>query len=64
MARWVLGCPHCNEDFTHKEVRSDTGAFAWSAVKPEFPDGGLNVICPNCNKLSVYQRSELTYHTS
>ena len=61
MARWVFICPHCKVDFTHTEVPSDAGVFAWSAEKPKFPDGGVTAICPNCNTSHVYQRYMLAY---
>ena len=64
MARWVLDCPNCNKNFTHTEIPSDVGAFAWSGAKPEFPESGLSVTCPNCNKIAVYQRYELVYKAS
>ena len=28
---------------------------------PEFPDGGLTVACPTCQKATVFQRFELMY---
>jgi hypothetical protein len=61
MARWVLICPNCNTDFTYTDAPLDVGAFAWSGVKPEFPQGGLSASCPNCNAENVYQRRELMY---
>jgi hypothetical protein len=64
MARWVLECQECRKDFTHSEVLTDSGVFAWSGIKPEFPDGGLTVICPNCNTSGLYQRRQLAYRTS
>jgi hypothetical protein len=68
MAHWVLSCPDCNKDFTHSEIpensASVTDPFTGSAVKPEFPVGGFSVLCPNCKKISVYQRYELTYRGS
>lgn len=65
MARWVLNCPDCSKDFTHSEI-PDAKSFGpdpytASAVKPEFPKGGLTVACPNCKSKSIYQRYELTY---
>jgi hypothetical protein len=69
MARWVLGCPDCKEDFTHSqvEIRSQTSVqdpFSWLGDKPEFPTSGLMLECPNCKKTSVYRRTQLTYRAS
>jgi hypothetical protein len=66
MARWVLGCPRCNEDFTHSHIdlesqRSFNDPFAWLVEKPEFPDNGIKLACPNCKTVSVYKRTQLIY---
>ena len=64
--RWVLGCPDCNQEFTHSEVDPEyqtplLDPFAWIGDKPKFPDAGLSMECPNCKKVSVYNRYQLTY---
>lgn len=65
MARWVLFCPVCNKDFTHSEIPESgshfTDPFLGDFIKPEFPEGGLRVVCPNCRSTSVYQRYQLIY---
>jgi endogenous inhibitor of DNA gyrase (YacG/DUF329 family) len=65
MARWVLDCPNCNKEFTHTNINDRGSAlrdpFTSPEAKPEFPDGGLSVVCPNCKNTSVYQRYQLTY---
>jgi hypothetical protein len=63
MPQWVLNCQHCYKPFTHGEI--DLASLAsydrlW-APKPNFPEGGLRVKCPNCKKPSTYQRYELMY---
>jgi endogenous inhibitor of DNA gyrase (YacG/DUF329 family) len=68
MARWILHCPSCDKDFSHSEI-SDSSSFVrdpftMSAPKPEFPDGGLKLVCPNCQSTSVYQRHQLIYQAS
>jgi hypothetical protein len=30
--------------------------------KPEFPEGGSELECPNCGHKDTYQRHELVYH--
>jgi len=64
MAHWLLGCPECNKDFMYTEVPLDIGVFACSGVKPEFPDCGLSVVCPNCQISSIYKRNQLTYQAT
>ncbi len=67
MARWVLGCPKCNVDFTHAEISPDDrlpDPFLRNPAKPEFPTGGLTIMCPNCGKASVYQRHQLIYRAA
>jgi hypothetical protein len=68
MARWVLDCPDCNEDFTQSEIpESDSlvpDPFTGSVAKPEFPTDGLSLRCPNCKTTSVYQRYQLIYRAS
>lgn len=66
MARWVLGCPACKNDFTYSQIDSDSESsfqdpFAWLGEKPKFPPAGLKVECPCCKETSVYKRNELVY---
>ena len=67
MAQWVLSCSYCHKDFTHakisaiEETRPADPFLMWSGAKPEFPPGGVTLICPNCEKSSSYQRHELAY---
>ena len=66
MARWVLGCPKCKQDFTHTEIPTDPAKreidhFLGVEPKPEFPPRGLKMECPNCKKTSVFQRYQLIY---
>jgi endogenous inhibitor of DNA gyrase (YacG/DUF329 family) len=65
MARWVLACPECQQEFTHSEIvpsaLRELDPFTRTEVKPEFPSGGLNVLCPHCSQPSVYQRYQLLY---
>jgi len=66
MPRWVLDCPECGEEFTHSEIDVENrspllDSFAWIGDKPEIPQEGVSLVCPNCSKVSVYKRHELTY---
>jgi hypothetical protein len=67
MARWVLYCSHCDAEITHSQiyegVSSIPGPFE-SVTKPEFPDGGLSLVCTNCKGTSVYLRHQLLYKAS
>jgi hypothetical protein len=70
VALWVLGCPDCHEYFTHSAILTSgqlqlTDPFeTWLEPKPEFPEGGMAIVCPNCNKTSTYQRHELVFRVS
>jgi phage FluMu protein Com len=62
MAHWVLRCPRCDKEITHSEIpgggRFDP--YLSTIPKPEFPKGGLKLECPHCNRISLFQRYQLT----
>ena len=63
MPHWILNCPDCKKDFTHSEVKLEEKPFQalMFPFKPEFPDGGAPLECPNCKNTSTFQRFQLTY---
>jgi uncharacterized C2H2 Zn-finger protein len=63
MANWLLDCPECKKHFVHSEVVfSEVLPDRWvNVLKPEFPDGGATLECPNCKAVSVYKRHQLKY---
>jgi predicted RNA-binding Zn-ribbon protein involved in translation (DUF1610 family) len=63
MERWVLNCEKCNVDIAYSEVEKVRDPFA-AFIKPEFPNGGLKIDCPNCGETSIYQRHQLVYRAS
>ena len=63
MPQCVLNCQHCHKPVTRGEINLASLASydpLW-APKPDFPEGGLRMMCPNCKKPSIYQRYELMY---
>jgi len=69
VSRWVLGCPKCGKEFMHSEIDSEHRSplldpFAWIGDKPEMPEAGVKLKCPNCSKVSVYKRYQLTYRAT
>lgn len=68
MARWVLNCPRCKREFVHRDIPADFSTvrdpFVGFATKPEFPKGGLTMLCPNCKEAALYQRHQLVYRAS
>jgi len=67
--RWVLGCPECEQEFTHSEINADyrqpeIDPFSWIGDKPEMANAGVILECPNCKKKSVYKRYQLTYRAT
>ena len=61
MPRWVLNCPSCQKEFTHTEIERRSFQDYYLEPKPDFPEEGLSVQCPNCKTSSVYHRRHLTY---
>jgi hypothetical protein len=62
-----LGCANCKTDITHSEIPADgrlPDTFLRGAPKPEFPNEGVTVKCPNCGEAAVYERHQLTYRMS
>lgn len=68
MARWVLDCSKCGNEFTVSQITESDWTFRDSFIgflaKPEFPDGGLIVICPSCKASSICQRYQLLYRAA
>lgn len=68
MPRWVLNCHLCGTEFTHSQIQDSDlrvyDPFAQIDIKPEFPDGGQSLVCPICQRASVYQQYQLIYRTS
>jgi len=63
MARWTLRCDNCNFEFTHSMIGDSGVANFLEAPKPEFPEGGAELECPNCGRKDTYQRHELAYES-
>jgi hypothetical protein len=69
VARWVLGCSDCNQEFTHSEIDTEHQSmlldpFALIGDKPELPDAGVSLQCPNCKNVTVYKRHQLVYRAT
>jgi hypothetical protein len=69
MPRWILGCPNCNQEFTHSEIDTQSRTplldpFSWIADKPKLPEAGTRLECPNCKKVSIYKRHQLIYRAT
>jgi hypothetical protein len=62
MPRWTLKCDNCDFEFTHSMIQ-DTGVVNFFLPpKPEFPEGGSELECPNCGYKDTYQRTDLIYN--
>jgi hypothetical protein len=66
MARWILDCSDCDEEFTYSEIDTDRqpppiDAFAWIIDKPKIAEAGIPLECPKCKRVSVYKRNQLMY---
>jgi endogenous inhibitor of DNA gyrase (YacG/DUF329 family) len=64
VARWIVNCPECSQDFTHSEISipgKGLDPFMWLGDKPDFPPEGVTLECPNCKKAAVYMRHQLFY---
>jgi hypothetical protein len=67
--RWVLGCPECQQEFTHTEIVTDyrppeIDPFSWIGDKPQMKEAGVILECPNCKKKTIYKRYQLTYRAT
>jgi len=61
MASWVLNCAKCESKFAHSTIEdADLGSY-FLPPKPQFPDGGAELECPNCGYKATYQRTDLKY---
>lgn len=61
MPRWVLRCPSCQNEFTYTKIQRHKLEDYYLEPKPDFPQQGESVRCPNCNSASIYSRHQLTY---
>ena len=64
MPRWMLHCEQCSKPVPYSGVAFEhpaADAFAWLGRKPDFPDGGIHLGCPNCRETSLYQQHQLIY---
>ena len=62
MARWVLSCPFCNEEFTYSEIpHESTLADFFLPQKPLVPTDGVKLDCPSCKKSTTFFRHQMTY---
>jgi len=61
MPTWQLECVGCKKKLDHSAV-DETGLNGLFPIKPEFPEGGSELVCPYCGTKATYQRHELTYH--
>jgi DNA-directed RNA polymerase subunit RPC12/RpoP len=60
MAAWGLNCANCNQNVT-KFVIEDTLESYFLPERPNFPEGGKKIECPNCGYNATYQRTDLAY---
>ena len=58
MSRWVLFCKKCDTSFPHTEIGSSLADY-FLPERPEFPAGGQDLECPNCNATCNYSRTDL-----
>ena len=61
MPSWNLTCQNCSESFTHSKIEGGNLANYFVPQKPEFPEEGQELQCPNCNTKAQYQRTDLRY---
>jgi hypothetical protein len=61
MANWVLRCRNCDSTFMYSKVDDIDLAAYFLPVKPEFPLGGAEFQCPECDFKAIYQPVALSY---
>jgi DNA-directed RNA polymerase subunit RPC12/RpoP len=62
MAAWGLNCANCDQNLT-KFAIEDTLESYFFPEKPDFPERGTEIECPNCGYKATYQRTDLAYMT-
>src|SRR5208282_1500190 len=50
MASWMLRCAKCNVAFAHSAITATHLLDYFLPEKPEFPAGGSELKCPNCEQ--------------
>ena len=61
MASWVLACQNCKRDIEQAKINDQMLLDYLEPRKPIFPQGGLEVQCPDCGYKCVYLRNEMVY---
>jgi endogenous inhibitor of DNA gyrase (YacG/DUF329 family) len=64
MAEWSLDCKGCKKPITHSSVNLAEKHMPYDSLwpsRPEVPEDGVTVRCPNCQQSASYHRHELTY---
>jgi DNA-directed RNA polymerase subunit RPC12/RpoP len=61
MASWVLNCTSCKAEFEHSKINQDGMEYFQLPMKPDFPSGGSELVCPECGHEATYQRTNLRY---
>jgi hypothetical protein len=61
MAHWMLTCPKCLASFRHSEVAEATAEDYFLPLRPQFPEDGSDIECPDCGHFATYQATDLTY---
>jgi DNA-directed RNA polymerase subunit RPC12/RpoP len=64
MAAWVLACVNCKFKFLHSKIGELRLLDFLDPAKPDMPEGGVELECPNCGHRGVYRRTDLTYARS
>jgi DNA-directed RNA polymerase subunit RPC12/RpoP len=59
MAKWVLKCDNCNNEFTHSMITDQSAENYFLPQKPFFTD--TEVECPHCGSKDTYDHSDLMY---
>ena len=64
MPQWVLNCPSCGKVFRHSEIERSSENLLYDALwpyRPEVPEDGLRLKCPDCQRPATYHRFQLMY---
>ena len=60
MPQWIVRCSDCEKHFHYSDITPSSNPFG-IIEKPHFPEDGLMLKCPHCEKTSNYQRYQLTF---
>jgi hypothetical protein len=61
MPSWIVNCSNCNSPILHSVIEYTGISNFFLPLKPSFAAEGTELLCPECGKPAIYQRTDLRY---